>query len=116
MSPIDFPEHKEEAAAIVAVVATIKEIIEKEGFGTVAVMTILGELMKLASSTTKFNGLPHDQRDEFFAEVWDFAIGDEKSALINKVGMFEGEHLEAITDGMKGAALAYFNKEVPVTP
>lgn len=112
MSPLDTPEYRDEAEAIVTAIGNIKATITEHGMGTVAVMQILGELMNLSTQVNTFNSLPKDQRDEFFAEVWDAAIGSEPSALVNKVGIFEGEFLEAMSDGMKGAALAYFNKTV----
>ena len=112
MSPLDNPEYKDEAEAIVVAVGKIAGTIKTNGMGTVSVMMILGELMNLASVVTSFNTLPADQRDEFFAEVWDAAIGNESTALVKQVGIFEGNGLEQISDGMKAGALAYFNKTV----
>lgn len=112
MSPLDNPAYKAEAEAIVSAVGKIKDAIEANGFGTITIMLILGELMNLAATVTTFNAMPHDQRDEFFAEIWDAAIGNEPNALVTKVGIFEGEFLEAMSDGLKGGALAYFNKTV----
>lgn len=114
MSPLDNPEYKDEAEAIVVTVGNVKKVIQEQGFGTVGIMMILGELMNLTTVVNSFNTLPSDQRDEFFAEIWDAAIGNEPFALVNQVGVFSGEYLEVMSDGMKGAALAYFNKTVTV--
>ena len=78
-----------------------------------AIMVILSKLMGMTQVATFLSDLPESERDDFFAEVFDAAIGNEPNALVNKVGMFEGDFLESISDGMKGAALAYFNKTVP---
>lgn len=116
MSPLNNPQYVAEAETLVVAVGKIKKAIKENGFGTVATMILLSEALTLAASVTTFNNLPKEQRDEFMAEVWDAAIGEEENALIKKIGMFEGEYLEVMSDGMKGAALAYFNKEVPLLP
>ena len=115
MSPLDNPQYKDEAQAIVVAVGNIKDTIMQNGMGTVSVMKILGELMNLATVVNSFQTLPADQRDEFFAEVWDAAIGNEPDALVNQIGFLEGEFLESVSDGMKAAALSYFNKTVTLT-
>ena len=112
MSPLDNPEYKAEATAIVVAVDKIVETIKVNGMGTVSVMKILGELMNLSLVVNNFNTLPADQRDEFFAEVWDAAIGNEPTALIGQVGFFTGDALEAMSDGLKVGALSYFNQTV----
>jgi len=114
MSPLDNPEYKDEATAIVNAVNNIRDAIMTNGMGTQTVMLILGELMGLATVVNSFNTLPKDQRDEFFAEVWDAAIGNEPAALVNQVGFISGDALEAVSDGLKGAVLAYFNKTIPL--
>ncbi len=116
MSPIDTPEYQDEAQAIVNAVDAIRDTIVENGMGTVSIMLILGELMNLATVVNQFNVLPADQRDEFFAEVWDAAIGNEPNALVGKIGVFQGVYLEAMSDGLKGAALAHFNSKVPLLP
>ena len=113
MSPLDNPEYQAEATAIVVSVGKVVDTIKTNGMGTVSIMLILGELMALATVVNNFNTLPADQRDEFFAEVWDAAIGNEPTALVGQVGFFEGDSLEAMSDGLKAGALAYFNKTVP---
>ena len=94
MSPLDNPEYQAEATAIVVSVGKVVDTIKTNGMGTVSIMLILGELMALA-------------------EVWDAAIGNEPTALVGQVGFFEGDSLEAMSDGLKAGALAYFNKTVP---
>lgn len=113
MSPLDNPEYRDEADAIVASVGKIKAAIAAHGMGTATVMLILGELMSLATVVNGFNQLPAAERDEFFAEVWDAAIGNEPNSLLSKVGIFDGDALEQISDGMKAGALAYFNRLIP---
>jgi hypothetical protein len=116
MSPLDNPEYQDEAQAIVVSVGNIVDAIKVHGMGTVSIMLILGELMNLSTVVNEFNTLPADQRDEFFAEVWDAAIGNEETALVTQVGIFSGEYLEAMSDGLKGAALSHFNSKVPLLP
>jgi hypothetical protein len=103
---------QKEAAAIVKTVGKIKEALATHGFGSVSLMMILGEMMQLTTVVNKFNTLPSSERDEFFLAVWDEAIGNEEHALVGQVGMFKGDSLEMMSDGLKGAALAYFNKKV----
>lgn len=112
MSPLDNPEYKEQADKIVAVVQKIKKAIQENGFGTTTVILLLTELMALTQIAGSFMQLPKEQRDEFFAEVFDSAIGTEPNALINKISIFEGEALERMTDGMKAAAISYFNRNL----
>lgn len=112
MSPIDNPQYRDEADAIVQAVGNIKDAIATHGMGTVSVMMILGELMNLATVVNSFQTLPAAERDEFFGEVWDAAIGNEPNALVTKAAFFQGEALEQISDGMKAAALAYFNSRL----
>lgn len=116
MSPIDNPEYRDEAEAIVTSVGKIKDAIAEHGMGSVTIMLILGELMALATIVNNFNKLPASQRDEFFAEVWDAAIGNEPNSLLSKVGIFSGEALEKMSDGLKAGALAYFNSKIPQLP
>ena len=113
---LDNPEYKEQADKIVATVQRIKKAIMENGFGTMTVVLLLTELMKLTQVAGSFMQLPTTERDEFFAEVFDAAIGTEPNALINKVSIFEGEALERMSDGMKAAVVAYFNRQLPAAP
>jgi hypothetical protein len=106
--------YEAEAAQLAQSAKRIKDIIEEQGWGTMTVTTILGELLNAAQIASFFKDLPSDQRDEFFAQIFDEAIGSEPHALVNQVGFLEGEALEAVSDGIKAGALAYFNREIVV--
>jgi hypothetical protein len=105
----DYSVHAEK---IVEAAQAIKSAIEEHGFGTAAIMIILSRLMAMTEVANFIMNLPEDQRDEFFGEVWDEAIGTEPNALVNKVGIFEGETLEQISDAIKVAFVAYMNREM----
>lgn len=113
MSPLDNPEMKVQTDKIIAVVQRIKKAVQENGFGTTTVVLLLTELMGLTQISGSFMQLPKSERDEFFAELFDSAIGDEPNALINKIGIFEGEALERMSDGLKAGAISYFNKQLP---
>lgn len=104
-------DYTADAQIIVNSAQKIKEAIENES-GTTLTMVILSELLKMSQVATDFSNLPVDQRDEFFAEVFDAAIGNEPNALVQKVGFFSGDVLEQMSDAIKAGALAYFNKEL----
>jgi len=115
MSPIDNPEYREQADKIIEGAQQIKKAVEENGFGTAATLQILSVLMGMTQVAGSFMQLPKDQRDEFFAEVFDAAIGEEPNALVKKVAIFEGEALEKMSDAIKAGALAYFNRNMPET-
>lgn len=109
---VDNPEYREQADKIVGSAHKIITTIRENGFGTTTTMVVLSELMGLTQVSGSFMALPSDQRDEFFAEVWDAAIGNEPTALIKQVGFFSGDVLESMSDGIKAGALGYFNRNL----
>lgn len=115
MPPIDIPEYKAQADKLLESAHAIKLAAERYGVkSTGFTMTLLGEMMKVSTVIGTFSALPKDQRDEFFAEVWDSAIGTEENALINQLAFLSPETTEAVSDALKAAALAYFNRTLPV--
>jgi hypothetical protein len=113
MSPEE--DYLDEAQVIVNATHAIKSAIVEHGFGTTSVLVIMGQLMKMTQLGGDFMQLPESERDEFFAAVFDAAIGNEPNALVNKIGIFEGDVLEQMSDAVKAGALAYFNRELPAT-
>lgn len=109
-------QYTEQAQKLTAVVKKIVDTIKTDGVGTVSMMVILGEMMKIPEILTFFKTLPQGQRDEFFAEVFDQSIGTEPNALVTKVGVFQGDVLEKMTDGIKVAVIAYLNKQAGPPP
>lgn len=111
MSPSQ--DYVDEGQAVVNAAQEIKKAIQEHGFGTAATMVILSELLKMTQVAGTFASLPQTEKDEFFGEIFDAAIGSEPNALVTKVGIFEGETLEKMSDAIKAGALAYFNRQIP---
>ncbi len=109
---VDNPQYKPAAAKIVGAVGNIIKAVKEHGSGTIMVMAIAAEAVKLTQVTAEFLALPKDQRDEFFGEVFDMAIGEEEEALVKKVAFFEGKSLEMMSDGMKAAFVAFMNRQI----
>lgn len=109
---VDTSEYRDEADKIVGSANKIMTTIRENGFGTTTTMVVLSELMSLTQVSVTFMNLPENQRDEFFAEVWDAAIGNEPTAIIKQVGFFSGDALEVMSDGIKAGALGYFNRNI----
>ena len=108
-------KYVDEAQTIVQVAQNIKDVIAEHGFGTTSTLVILGELMKMTQVGSTFLELAEDERDEFFAAIFDASVGNEPNALVSKVGVFQGETLEIMSDAMKSGALAYLNRELPAS-
>ena len=106
-------QYRADADKIVGSANKIMTTIRENGFGTTTTMVVLTELMSLTQVSGNFMALPENERDDFFAEVWDAAIGNEPTAIIKQVGFFEGDTLETMTDGIKAGALGYFNRNLP---
>lgn len=115
MSPIDPQQYPALAAQFVVAVGNIKKSIQENGLGTVTLLGMLAELMKITTVGTDFITLSASERKKFIAEVWDQSIGTEPHALVNKVGVFQGETLETLSDAMKLAAVAYIDSQLPTT-
>lgn len=101
-----------QAQALVNATQNIIAAIKEHGQGTVLMMVLFTELIKVTQVTGDFMSLPQTERDEFLGAIWDAGIGNESNALVTKVGIFQGEVLEQLSDAMKTAALAYFNREL----
>jgi hypothetical protein len=113
--PIDNPEYKAQADKLLESVRAVKKAAETYGVkSTGFTLALLAEMMKVSTVVGSFASLPKDQRDEFFAEVWDAAIGVEPNALVNQLGFLSPESTESISDAIKEAVISYFNRTIPV--
>ena len=107
------PIYTEQAAKLVAVIKNvIKEAQNNDGL--TMIFGLIGALMPAASVFQYIAALPKSERDEFFGEVFDQAIGTEPGALVTSFGIFETELLEETTDVIKEVFIAYMNKQVVV--
>lgn len=113
MDPSQYPAL---AAQFVTAIGNIKEKIAEHGFGTVTIMTMLSEFMKITTVGNEFMELSAEERKKFIAELWDQAIGTEPHALVNQVSVFKGETLETISDAMKLAAVTFIDSQLPPAP
>lgn len=115
MSPIDNPEYRAQADKLVESAQKVKLAAEEHGIKSTAfTMALLGEMLTISTAVGTFAALPKDQRDEFLAEVWDAAIGNEPKALVNQIAFFDPDTTEALSDALKAGALAYFNRSLSV--
>lgn len=110
------PTHEQNAQVLINATQAIKNAVQQHGFGTITTMVLLTQLMKVTRIGSAVLELPEPERNLFYGEVWDAAIGNEPNALIGQVGIFTGDTLESMSDAMKSAALAYFNREVGLLP
>ena len=103
--------YTEQATALVTAAGEIIEVV-KRGMNIGTAMELLSKLMSLAPIISFLQELPEDQRDEFFAEVFDQAVGSEEHALLQELAFLDSAALEQVADGMKAGVIAYFNREV----
>ena len=104
-------DYSDGATILVSAVAKIRDTINANGWNTQTITTILAEMLSVSSVVHAFMSLPEDQRDEFYAAVFDAAIGNEQTALVNSVGPLGPDTLEAVSDALKEGFLAYMNQK-----
>jgi hypothetical protein len=98
------------AAALLGAIQNIRDAVLANGWQTQTIMTVLGEMLAVSPVVQAYIELPASERDEFLAEIFDAAIGNESTALVNQVGPLQGQALEDVSDALKGAFLAYVNR------